>query len=142
MNNHHQQQGLLSLSSSSSYSFNASGSNGTHHSLAPSQYSSTSSNNSGNNAASQPVLSLLRKLIQINIPKSRNQSNDDYERYVNKQLRFLISLLSSRISPTLIQTQDQILLTETIKKRCKCIAIIICSLMLFPTHHHIVKYSK
>ncbi|EFC50155.1 predicted protein, partial [Naegleria gruberi] len=34
-----------------------------------------------------------------------------------KQLRFLSSLLSSRISPTLVQTQDQILLTETIKKR-------------------------
>ncbi|KAG2385873.1 hypothetical protein C9374_003022 [Naegleria lovaniensis] len=112
------QQGFSSSSASSSYSFN-NGSNGhqvSHNSLAASQYSGSSTSNSSS-AASQPILSLLRKLIQINIPKNRNQSNDDYERYANKQLRFLISLLSSRISPTLIQTQDQILLTETIKKR-------------------------
>ncbi|KAL9656156.1 hypothetical protein ABK040_007774 [Willaertia magna] len=65
----------------------------------------------------QQILLLLRKLIQIHIPKQKHQTEDEYEQYINRLLRFLTTLLSSRITPSLIQTQDQILLGETIKKR-------------------------
>lgn len=74
---------------------------------------------------SHQTVQFLRQLIILHLSKPTNvfdktkddAAMDEYNAKVNEVLRFLIKILESRLMPCEIELQDQVLISDRVKKK-------------------------
>jgi hypothetical protein len=65
------------------------------------------------------TISLLLKLVQNQINKNENESEEDYNFKVNRIHRLCLKILATNSTPSKLCEKDELFVSQIIRKRCK-----------------------